>query len=60
AAARRGRGDPAATAADGPRGVDDRDADPDDADLDDSGLSERDLLARTLGATVIEEIEHER
>lgn len=60
AAARRGRSDPSDPAADDQRGVDDRDADPDDADLDDSGLSERDLLARTLGATVIEEIEHER
>lgn len=60
AAARRGRSDPSDPASDDQRGVDDRDADPDDADLDDSGLSERDLLARTLGATVIEEIEHER
>jgi DNA polymerase-3 subunit gamma/tau len=43
----------------GPRAVDDLDAAPDDDDLDDSGISEQELLARTLGATVIEEIEHE-
>lgn len=29
----------------------------DDADLEDDGLSERDLLKRTLGATVIQEIQ---
>ena len=31
---------------------------PDDPDHDDSGLSERQLLERSLGARVIEEIEH--
>jgi DNA polymerase-3 subunit gamma/tau len=36
----------------------DEDVDPSDRDLDDSGLSERELLERTLGATVIEEIDH--
>jgi DNA polymerase III subunit gamma/tau len=34
------------------------DAHPDDADHADSGLSERQLLERTLGARVIEEIDH--
>lgn len=37
----------------------DDDADPDDEDLADDGVSERELLERTLGATVIAEIEHE-
>ncbi|SDU26270.1 DNA polymerase III subunit gamma and tau [Jiangella alkaliphila] len=38
----------------------DDDADPeDDADLADDGVSERELLERTLGATVIAEIDHE-
>jgi len=36
----------------------DGDAQPDDADHADSGLSERQLLERTLGARVIEEIDH--
>ncbi|MGH8825311.1 MAG: hypothetical protein ACRDVN_12640, partial [Jiangellaceae bacterium] len=36
----------------------DDDVHPDDPDHDDSGLSERQLLERTLGARVIEEIEH--
>jgi DNA polymerase-3 subunit gamma/tau len=34
------------------------DADPDDRDHDDDDLSKRELLERTLGARVIEEIEH--
>ncbi|MBB5787488.1 DNA polymerase III subunit gamma and tau [Jiangella mangrovi] len=37
----------------------DDDADPNDEDLVDDGVSERELLERTLGATVIAEIEHE-
>jgi DNA polymerase-3 subunit gamma/tau len=36
----------------------DDDVDPDDRDLDDSGLSERELLEQTLGAKVIDEIDH--
>ena len=36
----------------------DDDVHPDDLDHDDDGLSERELLERTLGARVIEEIEH--
>ncbi|TDD70385.1 hypothetical protein E1262_09040 [Jiangella aurantiaca] len=48
-----------AAAAQAHRATDD-DADPDDdADLADDGVSERELLERTLGATVIAEIEHE-
>src|SRR5690606_5562000 len=34
------------------------DARPDDLDVDDGGLSERELLEQTLGAQVIEEIDH--
>src|SRR5690606_9294127 len=37
---------------------DDHGADPGDQDLDESGLSGRELVERTLGATVIEEIDH--
>jgi DNA polymerase-3 subunit gamma/tau len=37
----------------------DHDADPNDRNLDDSGLSERALLEQTLGAQVIEEIDHD-
>ena len=33
---------------------------PDDEVLDDAGLSHRELLQRTLGATVIHEVEHDR
>jgi DNA polymerase III subunit gamma/tau len=40
------------------RPPDDDDAAPDDGDVADSGLSERELLERTLGARVIEEIDH--
>ena len=36
----------------------DHDAHPDDSDVDDSGVSERELLERTLGARVIQEIDH--
>jgi DNA polymerase-3 subunit gamma/tau len=36
----------------------DDDVHPDDPDHDDSGLSKRELLERSLGARVIEEIEH--
>jgi DNA polymerase III subunit gamma/tau len=36
----------------------DHGADPNDSDVDESGLSERELLERTLGAKVIEEIDH--
>ena len=36
----------------------DHGADPDDSDMDDSRMSERELLERTLGARVIEEIDH--
>jgi DNA polymerase-3 subunit gamma/tau len=32
---------------------------PDDPDLDDDGLSGQELLVRELGASVIEEIEHD-
>jgi DNA polymerase-3 subunit gamma/tau len=46
------------TAAASPYPVHDSDADPDDDDLDTSNVSERELLQRTLGATVIEEIDH--
>ena len=52
----------AATSGSAPQGhrATDDDADPeDDADLTDDGVSERELLERTLGATVIAEIEHE-
>ncbi|TDD94813.1 hypothetical protein E1269_31645 [Jiangella asiatica] len=62
AAARRGQtSGPAETQlATGPAHVaTDADADPDDEDLPDDGVSERELLERTLGATVIAEIEHE-
>ncbi|TDC48080.1 DNA polymerase III subunit gamma and tau [Jiangella ureilytica] len=48
----------ATTAAEAYKATDD-DADPDDEDLADDGVSERELLERTLGATVIAEIEHE-
>ncbi|HEU0042238.1 MAG TPA: DNA polymerase III subunit gamma and tau [Jiangellaceae bacterium] len=58
AAAKRGRAETVG-APDGPRAADDLDADPDDPDLDESGMSERELLERTLGATVIQEIEHD-
>jgi DNA polymerase-3 subunit gamma/tau len=40
------------------RSDDDDDVHPDDPDHDDSALSERQLLERSLGARVIEEIEH--
>ncbi|WP_342762396.1 DNA polymerase III subunit gamma and tau [Jiangella alba] len=50
---------PAATTAPTDRQATDDDADPDDEDLADNGVSERELLERTLGATVIAEIEHE-
>ncbi|WP_053203959.1 DNA polymerase III subunit gamma and tau [Jiangella muralis] len=64
AAARRVQGQagaPAAAGAAAPshRTATDDDADPDDEDLADDGVSERELLERTLGATVIAEIEHE-
>jgi DNA polymerase-3 subunit gamma/tau len=58
AAAKRGRAE-TVSAPDLPRAADDLDADPDDPDLDESGMSERELLERTLGATVIQEIEHD-
>ncbi len=40
-------------------GPDDDEAHPDDETMDDSGLSGRDLLMRELGATVLEEIQHD-
>lgn len=58
AAAGAAPGAAATTPAETYRATDD-DADPDDEDLADDGVSERELLERTLGATVIAEIEHE-
>ena len=51
--------DAAATTAAAPQAADQHDdVHPDDRDHDDDELSERELLERTLGARVIEEIEH--
>jgi hypothetical protein len=38
--------------------VSDEDADPDDPDAEDNGLGGAELLQQALGASVIEEIEH--
>jgi DNA polymerase-3 subunit gamma/tau len=48
---------PAAVADPGPAMEPEPEHSMDDADLEDDGLSERDLLARTLGATVIQELD---
>jgi DNA polymerase III subunit gamma/tau len=42
----------------GPAREPEHDAHPDDSDVDDAGVSERELLERTLGARVIQEIDH--
>jgi hypothetical protein len=41
-----------------PAGDPDDGAHPDDSDLDESGTPAQELLERTLGARVVEEIEH--
>ncbi|WP_026874260.1 DNA polymerase III subunit gamma and tau [Jiangella gansuensis] len=59
-AARRSQARATEAAATAPGHVaDDADADPNDDDLPDDGVSQRELLERTLGATVIAEIENE-